>query len=166
MLFRSALVVISTLYAGNGPLGTEAGLAANGITGALTKANLMQSAVGTALGSEVAGNIIIAVCLTFFAFTTIISWNFFGRQNIQYLVGKKSSNVAVIVYSVVAIAFIFLGSVLQNDLVWELTDMFNNLMVIPNVLALAFLSKFVVDEASSAYARKKEAKAEKKALKK
>ena len=157
VLTITALVVISTLYAGNGPLGTEEGLNAT----LLTKANLMQSAVGTALGNEVVGNVIIAVCLTFFAFTTIISWNFFGRQNVQYLSGKKASKVSVIVYSVVAVGFIFLGSLLQNDLVWELTDMFNNLMVIPNVLALVFLSKFVTDEAKSAYKRKKEAKAKK-----
>ena len=162
VLTITALVVISTLYAGNGPLGTEEGLNAT----LLTKANLMQTAVGTALGNEVVGNVIIAVCLTFFAFTTIISWNFFGRQNVQYLSGKKASKVSVIVYSIVAVGFIFLGSLLQNDLVWELTDMFNNLMVIPNVLALIFLSKFVTDEAKSAYKRKKEAKAEKKALNK
>ena len=161
VLTITALVVISTLYAGNGPLGSAEGLAANGINGVFTKANLMQKAVGTALGNDVVGNVIIAVCLTFFAFTTIISWNFFGRQNVQYLAGKKASKVSVIVYSVVAIGFIFLGSVLQNDLVWELTDMFNNLMVIPNVLALVFLSKFVTDEAKSAYKRKKEAKAKK-----
>ena len=166
VLTITALVVISTLYAGNGPLGTAEGLAANEISEVFTKANLMQSAVGTALGNEVVGNVIIAVCLTFFAFTTIISWNFFGRQNVQYLSGKKASKVSVIVYSIVAIGFVFLGSVLKNDLVWELTDMFNNLMVIPNVLALVFLSKFVTDEAKSAYKRKKEAKAEKKALNK
>jgi AGCS family alanine or glycine:cation symporter len=100
--------------------------------------------VGQALGSEMLGNIIVAVCLTFFAFTTIISWNFFGKQNVEYLFGKKKAKVATVVYSVLAVVFIFLGSCLQNDLVWELTDMFNNLMVIPNVIALAVLSSIVV----------------------
>ena len=104
----------------------------------------MQYAVGTALGNEMLGNILIALCLTFFAFTTIISWNFFGKQNVQYLFGKKASKVAVIIYSVVAIAFIFLGTLFENDLVWELTDMFNNLMVIPNALALFALSSLVL----------------------
>ena len=136
VLTITALVVISTLYAGNGPLSTAEGLA----TTTLGKANLMQTAVGTALGNATLGNILIAVCLTFFAFTTIISWNFFGKQNVQYLFGKKST----VVYSVIAIVFVFLGSVLKNDLVWELTDMFNNLMVIPNVIALAALSGIVV----------------------
>ena len=139
VLTMTALVVISTLYAGNGPLSTPEGLKAT----LLTKANLMQTAVGTALGNEMLGNILIAVCLTFFAFTTIISWNFFGKQNVEYLFGKKAK-AATVIYSVLAIVFIFLGSCLQNDLVWELTDMFNNLMVIPNVLALAVLSGIVV----------------------
>ena len=153
VLTMTALVVISTLYRnGAAPVG-------------ISKANLMQTAVGTAFGNMTLGNILVAVCLAFFAFTTIISWNFFGKQNVQYLFGKKASKVAVIIYSVVAIAFIFLGTLFENDLVWELTDMFNNLMVIPNVLALAFLSKFVVDEAKTAYKRNKAAKAAKKASK-
>ncbi|MBE6530537.1 MAG: sodium:alanine symporter family protein [Ruminococcaceae bacterium] len=128
VLTMTALVVISTLYVGG-----------NG-TPDISKANLMQTAVGTAFGNMTLGNILVAVCLTFFAFTTIISWNFFGKQNVQYLFGKK----ATVVYSVIAVIFVMLGSLLSNDLVWELTDMFNNLMVIPNVIALAVLSGIVV----------------------
>ena len=150
VLTITALVVISTLYA-NGPLGTAEGLAATEIT----KANLMQTAVGTAFGNRLFGNITIAVCLTFFAFTTIISWNFFGKQNVQYMFGKKQK-VATAIYSVLAIAFIILGSMFPNDLVWELTDMFNNLMVIPNVLALFALSGIVV--AAVKLGKKKKAK--------
>ena len=123
--------------------------------------NLMQTAVGQAFGNVNIGNIIVAVCLTFFAFTTIISWNFFGKQNVQYLFGKK----ATIVYSVIAIGFIFLGSCLKNDLVWELTDLFNNLMVFPNALALLFLSGGVVACIKAAKARNKDLKAQKKAQK-
>ncbi len=136
VLTITALVVISTLYTGDGPLATAEGLAAT----TLTKANLMQTAVGTALGNQALGNIVIATCLTFFAFTTIIGWNFFGKQNVQYLFGKKGT----VVYSIIAIAFIFCGSLLSNDLVWELADMFNNIMVIPNVIALSVLSGIVV----------------------
>lgn len=140
VLTMTALVVISTLYASGGPLGTHEGWAANQLTGVITKANMMQVAVGEVFGNATLGNMLVAVCLTFFAFTTIISWNFFGKQNVQYLFGKK----ATIVYSVLAIGFIFLGSLFPNDLVWELADMFNNMMVIPNVLALFVLSGIVV----------------------
>ena len=140
VLTLTALVVISTLYAGGGPLGTKLGLELNAELGVITKANMMQTAVGTAFGNATVGNMLVAVCLTFFAFTTIIGWNFFGKQNVQYLFGKK----ATVVYSILAICFIFLGSLFPNDLVWELADMFNNIMVIPNVLALFVLSSIVV----------------------
>ena len=82
----------------------------------------------------------VAICLFFFAFSTILSWNFFGKLNVQYLFGKK----ATVVYSVLGVVFIFLGSCLSNDLVWELSDLFNQLMVIPNALALLALSALVV----------------------
>ena len=132
VLTITALVVISTLYVKDGV-----------IIDGLTKNNLMQAALGRAFGSMTLGNVIVAVCLTFFAFTTIISWNFFGKQNVQSLSGKKQK-IASIIYSVVAVAFIFLGSVFSSDLVWELTDAFNYLMVIPNALALFALSGMVV----------------------
>jgi len=152
VLTITALVVISTLFTEGGPLSTSALLSINNETGAITKANMMQTAMGQIFGST-AGSILIAICLTFFAFTTIISWNFFGKQNVQYLFGKK----ATIVYSVLAIGFIFLGSLFPNDLVWELADMFNNLMVIPNVLALFALSAIVAGAVKSKKSKKKKA---------
>lgn len=141
VLTMTALVVISSLYTEGGAL---AGLSGDSYinamsNGTITKANAMQTAYSTALpflGNF--GNIFVAVCLLFFAFSTIISWNFFGKLNVQYLCGKNEK-VGVAVYSVIAVIFIFLGSILQNDLVWELTDFFNYLMVIPNVIALVAL---------------------------
>ena len=135
VLTMAALVVISTLYAGNGPL-------AAGAAEGINKANMAQLAFGSVFG-EGFGNIFVAVCLLFFAFSTILSWNFFGRLNVEYLFGKKG----VKVYSVIAIGFIFLGSCLSNDLVWELADMFNQLMVIPNAIALVLLSGIVAKAA-------------------
>lgn len=133
VLTLTALVVISTLYTKGGIL--ESGVAPDGVT----KANLAQLAFGSVFGDKT-GSIFVAVCLLFFAFSTIISWNLFGKVNVVYLFGKKSEKI----YAVIAVLFTFLGSILSNDLVWELTDMFNQLMVIPNVLALAVLSGIVV----------------------
>jgi AGCS family alanine or glycine:cation symporter len=93
------------------------------------------------------GSGFVAICLLFFAFTTIISWNFFGKINVQYLF--KNNKTATIIYSVIAIAFLFLGTLASNDLVWELTDFFNYLMVIPNVIALVALYKVVVKNATN-----------------
>ena len=88
------------------------------------------------------GSIFVAVCLTFFAFSTIVSWNLFGKINFEYLFGKKG----VVIYSIIALVFIMLGSIFKNDLVWELTDFFNYLMVLPNVIALFALTQVVKEE--------------------
>ena len=135
VLTLNALVVISTLYTEGGPL-AECGAAASTT---LSKANLAQTAFGVVFG-ESAGAMFVAVCLFFFAFSTILSWNLFGKINVVYLFGKTSA----VVYSVLGLVFIFLGTLMSNDLVWELTDMFNNLMVIPNALALFALTHIVV----------------------
>ncbi|MBS7218071.1 MAG: alanine:cation symporter family protein, partial [Oscillospiraceae bacterium] len=136
VLTLNALVIISTLYTEGGPL-AECGAAAASTT--LTNTNLAQSAFGVVFGAE-AGAMFVAVCLFFFAFSTVLSWNLFGKINVVYLFGKK----AVPVYSVIALVFIFMGTLMSNTLVWELTDMFNNLMVIPNAIALFALSNVVV----------------------
>ena len=135
VLTLNALVVISTLYTADGPL-AACGAAANTTLG---KANLAQTAFGVVFG-ETAGAMFVAVCLFFFAFSTILSWNLFGKINVIYLFGKQSAKI----YAVLALVFIFLGTLMSNDLVWELTDMFNNLMVIPNALALFALTGMVV----------------------
>ena len=135
VLTLNALVIISTLYTEGGPL-HECGAAAASTT--LGKANLAQTAFGVVFG-ETAGNMFVAVCLFFFAFSTILGWNLFGKINVAYLFGKKS----VLVYTILALVFIFLGTMMANDLVWELSDMFNNLMVIPNVIALFALTNLV-----------------------
>ncbi len=155
VLTMTALVVISTLYAGNGPLATmEAVQSANAgeliVNGtALAKTNMAQMAFSGIFGNSV-GSGFVAICLFFFAFSTIISWNLFGKINYNYLFGKKTN----IIYAVIAVVFIFLGSLLSNDLVWELTDMFNQLMVIPNVIAIIALGGLVALEAKDAKERK------------
>lgn len=85
------------------------------------------------------GVIFVAVCLFFFAFTTIIGWYFFGEQNVKYLFGTKAAKV----YAVIVVGFILLGSALKVDLVWALSDCFNGLMVIPNLLGILALSGVV-----------------------
>ena len=139
VLTLNALVIISTLYTADGPLASGY---VGDITGVLGKANLAQTAFGVVFG-ETAGNMFVAVCLFFFAFSTILGWNLFGKINVAYLFGKKST----VVYTVLALVFIFLGTMMSNDLVWELSDMFNNLMVIPNAVALFALTSLVVKHA-------------------
>ena len=136
VLTLNALVIISTLYTEGGPLHGCGAAAAQDV---LKKTNLAQTAFGVVFG-ESAGAMFVAVCLFFFAFSTILGWNLFGKINMAYLFGQKST----VVYTVIALVFIFLGTLTSSDLVWELSDMFNNLMVIPNAIALFALTGLVV----------------------
>ena len=139
VLTITALTVVITLY-------TKGGILHEGnIPEAINKTNLAQTAFGTLLG-EAGGNIFIAIALFFFAFSTVLGWNMFGKINVCYLFGKneKTEKIAVIVYNVISLAFIFLGTLASNDLVWELSDMFNQLMVIPNVIGLIACGGLVV----------------------
>lgn len=146
VLTMTSLVVISCIYAGK-DADTVKALIESGV---ITKTNAMQTAFGQqmatifgeSLGTQI-GNIFVAVCLAFFAFSTVIGWNFFGKINVKYLF--NNSRIAVLIYSVISIGFVFLGTLLSNDLVWELTDFFNYLMVIPNVLGLIPLTGLVIN---------------------
>ena len=117
----SAFVVLST------------GVMGGNVTGVV----LTQRAFNSALGGL--GNAYVAVILFFFAFSTIIGWYFFGEQNIKYLFGRK----ALTPYRLVVMGFIVLGATLKVTLVWELADLFNGLMVLPNLVALIGLAKIV-----------------------
>ncbi len=132
VLTLNALIIICTLY-------TPDGVLASGAAEGVSKVNMAQLAFGTVMGDNIGGKF-VAICLLFFAFSTILGWNLFGKVNVTWLFGKK----AVKLYTVIALVFIFLGTIASNDLVWELTDMFNNLMVIPNAIALFALSGMVL----------------------
>lgn len=105
----------------------------------LTGAALTQAAFTQGFGGF--GSIFIAICMFFFAFSTIVGWYFFGEKNVKYLFGPK----AVKVYAALVVVFIVIGSTLKVTLVWNLSDLFNSLMVIPNVIGLWALSGVVKD---------------------
>ena len=114
-----------------------------GTTGAdgqmLTATALAQAAFNNSFGSF--GNIFVAICLLFFAFSTIVGWYFFGEANVKALF--KGSKKATVAYGVIALVFIVVGSFQKVGLVWDMSDMFNGLMVIPNLLACLALSGMV-----------------------
>ncbi|MGN1332166.1 MAG: alanine/glycine:cation symporter family protein [Lachnospiraceae bacterium] len=114
ILTLTALVIVSS------------GLYADGQTGAA----LAQSAFNASFGSF--GNIFIAVCMLFFAFTTIVGWYYFGEVNVRALFGDR----LVKVYAVIVVICVVIGSTLRVDLVWNMSDMFNGLMVLPNLIGL------------------------------
>lgn len=129
VLTITALVILTS-----GVLGTTD---ANGEL--LTATALAQSAFNQAFGGF--GNVFVAICLLFFAFSTIIGWYFFGETNVKALFrGRRSARI---VYGIIAVGCIVLGSFQKVSLVWDLSDLFNGLMVIPNLLALLALSGMV-----------------------
>ena len=87
------------------------------------------------------GHFFVAFCLFFFAFSTVLGWHFFGAVNVEYLFGKA----AVKIYSAIVVVCIVVGTTLKVNLVWDMSDFFNALMVIPNVLALFVLFNVVRD---------------------
>ena len=112
----------------------SSGLVPEGLTGT----SLTQAAFARSFGGF--GPIFIAICMLFFAFSTILGWYFFGQVNFKKLFGVKS----IPVYSVIVIVFILVGSFQKVDLVWALSDFFNGVMAFPNLLALLALSSVVV----------------------
>ena len=109
------------------------GLIPDGLTGTA----LTQAAFSQAFGPF--GQVFIAICMLFFAFSTILGWYFFGEVNFKALFGAR----ALPVYSVIVVLFVLVGSSLKVDLVWALADFFNGLMAIPNLIALLALSGVV-----------------------
>lgn len=89
------------------------------------------------------GTLFFAVALLFFAFTTIIGWYFFAAQNVRYLFGER----LIWPFRIVVGIMVVLAAVLQVNLVWELADTCNFFLVIPNLIALIFLSPKVVEQA-------------------
>ncbi|SKA84806.1 alanine or glycine:cation symporter, AGCS family [Caloramator quimbayensis] len=108
---------------------------AEGLKGAaLTKAAFSQI--------PVVGPIVLTIGLLTFVFSTILGWSYYGEKSIEYLLGKK----AILPYRVLWVIFVYLGSVFSLGLVWDLSDLANGLMALPNLIALIALSGVIVSE--------------------
>ncbi len=122
VLTMTALVILSS--------GILDSMIEQGITGTSVAQHAFSEAVGPV------GPAFVAICLLFFAFSTIIGWYFFAASNVQSLLGAKF----VKPFSVLVVICIVIGSVLKVDLVWNLSDLFNGLMVLPNLIAVLALN--------------------------
>lgn len=87
---------------------------------------------------------ILMLCLVFFAFTTILGWNYYSEKCLEYLTDGKRAVVKI--FRVLYIAAVFLGPYMTVAAVWTMADIFNGLMAIPNVIALLALSGVVARE--------------------
>ncbi len=96
-----------------------------------------QELTSAAFNSIPYGNVILGISLIAFAVATLIGWSYFGEKAVEYLFGKSGINT----YRLCYIVMIFVGSIMSLELVWELTDLVNAFMALPNILCLILLRK-------------------------
>jgi alanine or glycine:cation symporter, AGCS family len=88
------------------------------------------------------GGYVVSVGLILFAFTTLLGWAYYGEKCVEYMFGVKS----VPFYRIIFTVFVALGAVLELEIVWKVSDIFNGLMAFPNLIGLMLLSKVVIAE--------------------
>ena len=93
------------------------------------------------------------ICLVFFAFTTILGWNYYGERCLEYLSGKNKT--AVMIYRILYIAAVFIGPYMTVSAVWTIADIFNGLMALPNLVALFALNSVVAKDTKDYFKRLK-----------
>lgn len=108
---------------------------------------------GLAFLPERGAAFILMLCLVFFAFTTILGWNYYGERCLEYLSGKNKT--AVTVYRILYIAAVFIGPYMTVSAVWTIADIFNGLMALPNLVALFALNGVVAHDTMDYFRRLK-----------
>ena len=108
---------------------------------------------------ETVTSFLLMMCLVFFAFTTILGWDYYSERCLEYLSGKNKK--AVLVYRWLYIAAVFIGPYMTVKAVWTIADIFNGLMALPNMIAIFALSGVVAMETKSYFKKKEEGLREK-----
>ncbi|MDO4311952.1 MAG: sodium:alanine symporter family protein [Eubacteriales bacterium] len=108
---------------------------------ALTGANLTIAAFQTGLGT--AGGWLVTIGITLFAFSTILGWEYYGEKSLEYLAGSSKLNK---LYRVLFSLIVFVGATTQLQMVWDISDTFNGMMAIPNLICLLVLSNVIAKE--------------------
>jgi len=108
--------------------------------GNLTSSALTSAAFSQTLG--LAGSLVIVLCSALFGYSTILGWSYYGEKCFEYLFGVNKKYL----YKLVFLFTVFFGSITYVDIVWNISDMFNGLMAIPNLIALIALGGVVAEE--------------------
>ncbi len=130
----TAVVVLST-----GFINLETGAPVAGANGDTLVSQAFGQLTGM-FGAEFIGSGFIAVAMLFFAFTTVLGWSQYGSKAVEYLFGE----MGVKIYKVIFVAMIVAGAVIDGGLAWDLSDTFNGLMMLPNLIAVVALSPLVM----------------------
>ena len=126
----TALVVLTSGYIN---LETGAFVAPKGIS----DANLVAKAFGNVFGAP--GEWFIAIAVFLFAFTTVLGWSHYGSKAVEYLINEK----AVIAFRIIFVGFMIVGAISTSSLAWDVSDTFNGMMMIPNLIGVLSLSPLV-----------------------
>ena len=102
---------------------------------------------------EQVSSFILMVCLVFFAFTTILGWDYYSEKCMEYLIGDKPAILKG--YRWLYILAIFIGPFMTVSAVWTIADIFNGLMAFPNLIALVALSGVVAAETKKYFEKRK-----------
>ena len=135
----TALVVLSS-----GFIDLKTGMAVEGVN----DATLMSQAFGNSFGY--AGEVFIALAMLLFAFTTVLGWSQYGTKAVEYLFGAKGTKI----YKVIFVLMIVSGAIMTSSLAWDLSDTFNGLMMVPNLIAVVALMP-MVSKITKNYVRRK-----------
>jgi AGCS family alanine or glycine:cation symporter len=103
----------------------------------VSDANLVAKAFGGVFGP--AGEWFIALAIFLFAFTTILGWSHYGSKAVEYLINEK----AVIVFRILFVSFMIVGALSTSSLAWDISDTFNGMMMIPNLIGVLSLAPLV-----------------------
>ncbi|MBE5925350.1 MAG: alanine:cation symporter family protein [Lachnospiraceae bacterium] len=125
----TALVVLSS-----GAIDLKTGLVNEGVD----DATLVAKAFGSCLGRP--GEWFVVVCVTLFAFTTIMGWSYYGAKVTEYLLGVTASKV----YRLIFVMLIIFGAIMESNLAWDISDTFNGLMMIPNLIGILVQTPLIV----------------------
>ena len=142
----TAVVVLSS-----GAVDLSTGLAAEGVN----DATMVAKAFGGVFGRG--GEIFVALAILLFAFTTVLGWSQYGVKSVEYLLGEKAAKV----YRVIFVLMVVSGAVMTSSLAWDISDTFNGLMMIPNLIGVLALSPLVAKITKNYVDRKLRCKKEK-----
>lgn len=126
----TAIVVLSS-----GAIDLETGMRVDPTADGST---FVAEAFGNTFG--VVGEMFVAVCILMFAFTTVLGWSHYGTKAFEYLLGVKAGKI----YKIIFVPIIVLGAIMTSDIAWDISDTFNGMMMIPNLIGVVALSPLVV----------------------
>ena len=125
----TAIVVLSS-----GAIDLETGIMKEGVN----DATLVAKAFGSSLGLP--GEWFVVLIITLFAFTTVMGWSYYGAKVTEYLLGVTCSRI----YRLIFIGLIVMGAVMESNLAWDISDTFNGLMMIPNLIGIISQTPFII----------------------